>query len=106
MSKKKERNFERVPMRLYGRLTCDKFSTDVHVVNLSEGGALLAILDDESRPGMHKFVKIALEIDFQKELHVQGQVVHLNAHLVGVSFGTPPPETRIALKKFIKSSGF
>ncbi len=87
------RNGSRHIFRGYGTLAANNFNADIHLINLSHDGALIAVLDPHE---LKKETEITLTLDLDSlgQAIMQGKIVHLKEHFIGLEC-TPAKEEDI-----------
>jgi len=96
------RRSERVEKRGYCSLTSSDHSWSAYLVNLSEGGALIAIPEPHSLQ-LNETITLNLELESGGATILQGKVAHLKEHYVGLECEPRSEEDRKRLMRFLNS---
>lgn len=84
------RNHPRFPMRAYAQLAYSTKEWEVHILDMSMTGARIALLSEHLlRAGDHikLFIdseEIGLQETLKKKVQMQGEIVHIREHVVGI----------------------
>ena len=71
-----------------------------YIINLSETGALIALLDEHSL-AIEENITLTIELDEGKPLTMYGKVAHIKEHLIGLQCEPSNDEDRVNLLKII-----
>lgn len=80
---RERRAFPRVAYRAYATLLGSNTCWDVHLLDLSFNGALVALLENHPLTSGDQII-LDIEQDDGPSIKMQGQVSHTNAHLLGL----------------------
>ncbi|WP_028885383.1 PilZ domain-containing protein [Teredinibacter turnerae] len=96
-----ERRVEnRLSARFHSSLRYNNQTAVAHVVNISEQGALIAVLN-ENRPGVGDSVTLDIDQMEQNIMSLAAVVAHTKEHLIGLTFTDPDELTQAALAEFV-----
>lgn len=87
----------RVQLRAEGSLNTLEGSCDAHLINLSEGGAMVAVIDPHSlKAGDAVWLRTELPNGIQ--VTMEGRVAHVNEHMLGLSCTATTEEDAAQIK--------
>ncbi|WP_018274840.1 PilZ domain-containing protein [Teredinibacter turnerae] len=90
----------RIAARFYSHISYNNQTAVAHVVNISEQGALIAVLN-ENRPGVGDSVTLDIDQMEQNIMSLAAVVAHTKEHLIGLTFTDPDELTQAALAEFV-----
>lgn len=102
-----KRRFPRFPLRAYADLQYSTKIWEAHVLDLSESGARLALLDEHL---LQKGDALRVHIDLEnlnlvtsnkKRLDLHGRIVHVREHILGFEFQPDTPADKTLLYELI-----
>lgn len=102
-----KRRYPRFPLRAYAELQYSTKTWEAHVLDLSESGARLALLDEHLlQKGDALRVHIDLEhlnlvTSHKKRLDLHGRIVHVREHILGFEFQPDTPADKTLLYELI-----
>ena len=70
--------------RCYARLDDTSESWPAHLINLSQRGALVAILQNHNFE-VSQAITLFIELENEGELRLSGTIAHINEHYVGIN---------------------
>ena len=95
---------ERIECRGYCTLTSAAGSWSGSVVNMSQTGALVAILQDYKLQ-VNENITLNIEPSSGTAAAFLGRVAHKKEHLIGLEFKLPTEDDRRKLNEFLSSTG-
>lgn len=102
-----KRRFPRFPLRAYADLQYSTKTWEAHVLDLSESGARLALLDEHL---LQKGDALRVHIDLEnlnlvtsnkKRLDLHGRIAHVREHILGFEFQPDTPADKTLLYELI-----
>lgn len=102
-----KRRFPRFPLRAYADLQYSTKIWEAHVLDLSESGARLALLDEHL---LQKGDALRVHIDLEnlnlvtsnkKRLDLHGRIAHVREHILGFEFQPDTPADKTLLYELI-----
>lgn len=102
-----KRRYPRFPLRAYAELQYSTKTWEAHVLDLSETGARLALLDEHL---LQKGDALRVHIDLdnlslvasdKKHLNLHGRIVHVREHVLGFDFQPDTPIDKTVLYELL-----
>jgi len=106
-SDNERRRHIRYPVRTYARLHHGNQQWETHLLDMSVSGARLALLDEHLlKAGDHVSLivatdEISLAGESYQQIHLQGTLVHLREHLLGVAYEPASPRDEQLLNIYL-----
>lgn len=98
------RTNERYEHRGYCTIVSSDASWTGHVLNLSESGALVAVLEPHDLKA-DESITLNLELETGSTTILHGRVVHLRDHLLGLECSPHTDEDMQKLREFLQTAG-
>ncbi|MFC3117251.1 PilZ domain-containing protein [Cellvibrio fontiphilus] len=102
-----KRRHPRFPLRAYAELQYSTKTWEAHVLDLSENGARLALLDEHL---LQKGDALRVHVDVEnlnlvasnkKRLDIHGRIVHVREHILGFEFQPDTPVDKTLLYELL-----
>lgn len=94
------RKNDRFPLRAHATLESGNGDWPAHVINLSIDGAMIAIAEEHSIQTDDE-VELTVYLDDEQRLLLQGQVVHIKDHFIGLKCKVQTSENEGLLTQLI-----
>lgn len=95
-----KRSAPRYPHRAYGKLFVGDRSFATHLLNISIGGALIAVIDEHR---LQEDAEIVLQVDDdQGSFEMKGKIAHIKDHYIGLECSPPNDDDRDRISRLIE----
>jgi len=97
------RTHERVRYRGHCLLISSNTSCEAYVINLSDSGALIAVLDEEEI-AIDDNITLTIDLANNSSANLQGRIAHIKAHFIGLECHPCTDEDNVRLHQFLESA--
>ena len=102
-SASEQRESPRYRYRCYAKLCSTGESWPAHLLNISENGALIAVLCFHGLSTGDQ-IELTIELDAQEDIELLGHIAHIKEHYVGIRCEPLGPENRQLLTDLINNA--